>query len=143
MKNMPRRSSMPWVWSAWSCVKSTPSMLLDARGQQLLAQVGRRVDQDRGRAPACRRARPAARSAGGGSSGCRDRSCPSTLPTRGTPPDEPQPRIVKRSAHAGREPPSRGALAYRRKKLSVVARGDLGGRDALDASASSCAVSTT
>ena len=42
-----RRSSMPCVWSAWSCVYSTPSSASAAHAEQLLAQIGRGVDQHR------------------------------------------------------------------------------------------------
>ena len=35
------------MWSAWLCVKSMASTRVDAVRQRLLAQVGRRVDEDR------------------------------------------------------------------------------------------------
>ena len=83
---------------------------LDARVQQLLAQVGRRIDQH----ASCARRLPNRST----SSAQRRRrffglvgsQAPQTLPTRGTPPEEPQPRIVNAHAHAA-PAPSRGVLA--------------------------------
>ena len=73
------RSSMPCVWSAWGWLKRTPSSRLTLGVEQLLAQIGRGVDEDRGRAVGRRSARQAPSSGGGGSSGLPDRRRP-TLP---------------------------------------------------------------
>ena len=41
------RSSMPWQWSAWSWVTITRVDAADVGGEQLLAQVGAAIDQQR------------------------------------------------------------------------------------------------
>ena len=91
---------------------------VDIGVEQLLAQIGRRVDEH-ARAPSDRSST---------SSEQRRRrlrgSVGSQRPSRagaGTPPDEPQPRIGDGEAHAA-PPRARGTFANRRKKLSLVWR---------------------
>jgi hypothetical protein len=83
-----RRSSMPWMWSAWSWVNQTASMLLDAGRQQLLAQVGRRVDEDR-RLPSSLSSRAAWRVR---RSRVGEVQVAQSQPTTGMPNDVPVPR---------------------------------------------------
>ena len=72
---------------------------LDAGLEQLLAQVGRSVDQDSGRAGGAERSSSTEqrRRRFFGFAGSQS---PHPCPTRGTPPDEPQPRMVSRSVNA-------------------------------------------
>ena len=58
---------------------------VDVGVEKLLAQVRRGVDQDPGPCRSARAARPAARSAGGGSSGCWGRRRPSRAPAAARP----------------------------------------------------------
>ncbi len=73
----PRRSSMPWVWSACSWVNKHAVELRDVGVQKLLAQVRRGIDQHAGFCLRRRSARPGSSSAAGGSSDCPDRRRPS------------------------------------------------------------------
>ena len=68
---------MPWTWSAWAWVKTTPSSHPDAGVEQLRPHVRRGVDQHPGRGLAVEAFERAASSAGGGSSGSPDRRRPS------------------------------------------------------------------
>ena len=140
--NSGRRSSMPWVWSAWSWVKSTRVEPLHVGVEQLLAQIRRGVDEHAGLAAGLaaaldqHRAAPAPVLRIGGS------QAPQPCATRGTPPDEPQPRMVNVSVM--RRPGSRAApCANRRKKLSVVCARDLASARRPRICASTLAVSTT
>ena len=88
------------------------------------------VSTSTGRCRRPRPARPGASSAGAGSSGLSGSHAPQSLPTRGTPPDEPQPRIViarlMRRALVGR-----GTLREQAEERSrVVACAQFLGRDA-------------
>ena len=116
-----RRSSMPWVWSACSWVKSTPSRRRHSASSSCSRRSGEVSTSTRGRA-----ARSAARSTRIeqrrrrflGSAGSQ---APQPLPTRGTPPEEPQPRIVTvRSCRraASPRPIGRAAFANRRSKFA-------------------------
>ena len=69
---------------------------LAAHAQELLAQIGRGVDQHR-RVPLLAEPLDQQRCSGGaGSSDWTGSQAPHMVPMRGTPPEEPQPRIVAR-----------------------------------------------
>ena len=122
--NSARRSSMPWIWSACSWVISTPSSQSTSASRSCSRRSGEVSTRTRVRPFGPRRST---------SSEVRRRrffglfgsQAPQPSAGRGTPMDEPQPRMVKRKRHAGRRWPARGTLLNRRKKLSVVCARDL------------------
>ena len=79
---------------------------LDAGLDQLLAQIGRRVDEDSGRA-AGPEALEEHRAAAAAILGFVGSHAPQPCPTRGTPADEPQPRMVRRRLNATVRPTTR------------------------------------
>ena len=132
----------------------TSSIPLRVVGVRGASSGSRRDDRCPGRAAAgagpgrcrpgrgsCRPGRPARRgssSGGGDCAGSTASQAPQPWPTRGTPPDEPQPRIVTPRIHAagphhGHAPHggshatsgSRGILSNRRRTFAVVVAGDL------------------
>ena len=141
--NSGRRSSMPWVWSACSWVISTPSSQSTFGVEQLLAQVGRAVDQN-AREPclAPARVQPARAQRRRRFFGLFGSQSPQPSATRGTPIDEPQPRMVKVKLMRRSRQGQRGTLLNSRKKFSVVWRA-ISSTDTPRVSASTLAVSTT
>ena len=140
-----RRSSMPCVWSAWSCVKSTPSSASARTLKQLLAQIGRGVDQHASCGRRSTDALDEAEQRRRRFFGFAGSHAPHMVPMRGTPPDEPQPRIVDAVAHAAAVSAAARAAApcvNRRKKFSVVAAASSAGETPFT-SASVAAVCTT
>ena len=95
--------------------------------EQLLAKVRRGVDQHIGRGPSppsfCTSTEQRRRRF----FGFDGSHAPQMLPTRGTPPDVPQPRMVSlRVMKRGMDTAERGTFLNRRKKFSVVALRHLG-----------------
>ena len=114
--------------------------VIDIGVDQLLAQVGRGVDQDPGDRRVRRSARPAASSGGGGSSDCWDRRRPSRAPGAAR---RRRSRSRGSSASAScRRLSARGTLENRRKKFSVVWR-EISSSETPRVSASTLAISTT
>ena len=125
---MTRRSSMPCSWSAWSWVIRTPSSrpILaasncsrksgDVSTRTLVSPSADFANQDGASAAAVFRI--------GGIAGAPI-SRFAAPPRRGTPPEEPQPRMREFQGHAGGF-----TLENRRKKLSVVAAASSSARHA-------------
>ena len=120
-----RRSSMPWVWSACSWVNSTPSSHRPRHASNLLAQVGRGVDQDAGDARAAvaaldqQRAAAAAVFRIGRVAGAPAERRPRHARGRAAAQDGERSGSCRRGASV------RGTLLNRRKKFSVVWRRNL------------------
>ena len=109
------RSSMPWVWSAWSWVKSTASSRLISASSSCCAQIRRGVDQHAGAAAA----RQGPRRAGAGCADWPGCSRPRSCPTSGTPPEPPQPSTVTFIAR----PPSAAGLGEEPEEILRGLRG--------------------
>src|SRR3972149_3820816 len=120
-----RRSSMPCVWSAWACVNRTPSMDFTSASSNCARRSGEVSTSTVVRRPAS--------SIGSTNSERRRRrffgffgsQAPQPWPTRGTPAEEPQPRIVNVSGMLGPRHFGEAAEEVRRSEL-----GDMLGRDA-------------
>ena len=111
LKTIWRRSSIPWIWSAWGGCKG-PRPVRPRPHQQLRHHVGAGVDQHPGGAVI---ARSSTRSEQRRRQffGFQGSQSPQRSPRRGTPPDDPQPRIVARiiggpGEKAGRNSPWSG-----------------------------------
>ena len=114
---------------------------LDAGVDQLLAQIGRGVDERQWSRRSGPCARPAPSSGGGGCAGWPDRRRPSPARRAARRPEEPQPRMVRRRLNGARLRPA-PSLAKTRSVLARVASASASGAMPC-APASARAVATT
>src|SRR5262245_16124812 len=139
----PRRSSMPWVWSACSCVKRTASSQSTSASRSCSRRSGEVSTNTRVTpAPLRRSTRSDVRRRR--FLGLLGLQAPQPSAGRGTPPEEPEPRIVKLAVMAPcaqglRRPPERvraGRLwpdfAEQAKKVLARLPGNRLQRDAAD-----------